>query len=243
MKSMIFLTILFLGIVVVSCAIGVRQIVEEHTFLAGAETATGTVTRSQVDSSGNAIEFCPVVEFTTRAGQPVAFENDICKSHPGEVQIGQKVQVYYDPQNPKNVQRKDANLLLQYGDMAGFPFLFGLLFLGITVLMDGMSWFAARRRHKKQAAGSGYMQQYINRANSDAVRLAQEQGRKAQAGELKPKLEEPRRPQGQVNPPDGESEASLLAQEERLKAQTERLKAQEAELQRKIEERRRQKGQ
>src|SRR5260221_235404 len=188
MKSMLVITILFIGIMIVSLAIGVRQVAEEHTFLAGAETATGTVTRSQVDSSGNAIEFCPIVEFTTQAGQHVNFENDICESHPGQVQIGQKVQVYYDPQNPKNVQRRDGNLLLQYGDIAGFPFLFALLFLGITVLMDGMTWLAARRRRKKQAAGSGY-NQYITQANSEAVRMAQEQGRKSQAGELKPKIE------------------------------------------------------
>src|SRR5258708_6778760 len=131
MKSMIFITVLFLGIALVSCAIGVYQIAQEHAFLAGAESATGTVTRSQVDSSGNAAVFCPIVEFTTRAGEPAAYESDLCKSHPGQVQIGQKVQVYYDPQNPKNVQRNDGNLLLQYGDFAGFPFLFALLCLAI----------------------------------------------------------------------------------------------------------------
>jgi hypothetical protein len=59
------ITILFRGIFVVSIGVGAVQVLQEQAFLSKAEVVTGTIIGSQVDSSGNAVVFCPIIDFTT----------------------------------------------------------------------------------------------------------------------------------------------------------------------------------
>jgi hypothetical protein len=79
---------------------------QEQNFLSKSEEATGKVTDFDLSTdsdSGNS--FCPVIEFTTKSGQPVEYHGNVCSSPPG-YKIGAAVDVVYDPQNPENVQMK-----------------------------------------------------------------------------------------------------------------------------------------
>ncbi len=215
MKVTLIIGILFCGVFVVSVGVGVVQFVHEQAFLSKAELVTGTITGNQVDSSGNRVEFCPIIEFTTKAGEPVSYEGAICANHPDQIQVGQQVQVYYDPQNTNNIQTSRGSLFSQYADTAGFPFFFGLLFLVIAAIMIAVVVWGTVSEHQKARQTAAYM-----------------------GGS-----QDWREQRSQPTMGTGETEASLLAQEERLKAQQEQLKAMDEELKRKIEGRRRQQGQ
>jgi hypothetical protein len=149
---------------------------------------TGTITANQVDSSGKAVIFCPIIDFTTKAGEPVTYEGGDCVSHPNQIQIGQQVQVYYDPQNTKNIQTGQGSLFVQYANAAGFPFFFGCLFLVMGLGMIVVALGLAARQHKLEAA-------FEADAKQRAERMEQ----------MRPLAEGA-----------GESGASLLAQEEKL---------------------------
>ena len=76
----------------------------EQTFLSSAEKATGTVTDfnlSSSDDGGNS--YCPVIDFTTAGGEPVKYFANVCSSPPS-YEIGEEVEVVYDPQDIKHVQ-------------------------------------------------------------------------------------------------------------------------------------------
>jgi hypothetical protein len=68
------------------------------------ETATGVVTRLEesTTSEGYCCVYSPVVEFEAN-GQTYTFENDTASSQP-DYQIGAKVSVLYDPEDPNTAQ-------------------------------------------------------------------------------------------------------------------------------------------
>jgi len=76
----------------------------EQSFLSRAQTATGTVVDLDLsnDSNGSS-SFCPVIEFTTQAGEPVRYYGNVC-SNPPSYNVGEPVEVVYDPQDIKHVQ-------------------------------------------------------------------------------------------------------------------------------------------
>ena len=83
-----------------------------RVFLSSTEIATGTVVDfnlSSSDDGGSA--YCPVIDFTTNAGEPVKYYANVCSSPPS-YEIGEQVEVLYDPQNIKRVQLK--NFWAQY---------------------------------------------------------------------------------------------------------------------------------
>ena len=77
---------------------------KEQSFLARAETVTGTVVDLDLSSSSdNGSAYCPVIEFDTKAGEPVRYYGNVC-SNPPSYDIGDQVDVLYDPQNIRTVQ-------------------------------------------------------------------------------------------------------------------------------------------
>jgi len=76
----------------------------EASFLNTAEKATGTVTDFNLSSSDDGgSSYCPVIDFTTSANEPVKYFANVCASPPA-YEIGEKVDVLYDPQDIKHVQ-------------------------------------------------------------------------------------------------------------------------------------------
>ena len=75
----------------------------EATFLKTAEGVTGTVVdldySSSSDGSGS---YCPVIDFDTKAGEPVRFYGNVCSAPPA-YDIGDRVDVIYDPANIRHV--------------------------------------------------------------------------------------------------------------------------------------------
>ena len=207
--GMLIFYLAYVAVGVISFGVAVKTFLDERAFLARADLVTGTIASYRVDSSGNAVVFCPVIKFTTEAGKPISYEGEACQNHPDQIQIGQPVQVYYDPQDTRHIELKSG---FQYGG-AAFAVLFGVIFLFAGALIFVRNWVVDARRKRAASAIT---------------------------------IQPPARPSAYMPPPTSsvsDSEAGLLAQEASLKAQTEKLKAAEAELQRKIEEKRRQKGQ
>jgi hypothetical protein len=94
----------FGGLGVLMLAIAGYLYVKEQGFLTRAQTATGTVVDLDLSSGGdNTSSFCPVIEFTTKAGEPVRYYGNVC-SNPPSYDIGEQVEVLYDPQDIRKVQ-------------------------------------------------------------------------------------------------------------------------------------------
>jgi len=72
-----------------------------------AELVTGTVTgfRISVDSEDNSETYCPQVRYRTRGGRDLTYDSNFCSSPPGH-DVGEQVQIYYDPEDPERAQVK-----------------------------------------------------------------------------------------------------------------------------------------
>jgi hypothetical protein len=68
------------------------------------ETTTGIVTKLEEssDSDGTCCTYSPVIEFRA-SGQTYTFESDNA-SYPPEYEVGQEVNILYNPQKPNNAQ-------------------------------------------------------------------------------------------------------------------------------------------
>jgi Protein of unknown function (DUF3592) len=137
------LSIMFAGLGIILLAIGAFLLIREKAFLSNDLLATATVTSlaSDLDSSGNPVK-CPVVNFTAANGQAVDYDaSDFC-ANPPRYQVGQTIQVLYDPQNPNNVQF--SGFVGEFGE--GFLF----TFLGLLFFLFGV-WIYFWARKMRQA--------------------------------------------------------------------------------------------
>ena len=75
----------------------------EQAFLNRAETVTGTVSGFETSESDDSTTYCPVIGFRTRGGESVQYRANVCSSPPS-FDVGEKVEVVYDPENIKHVQ-------------------------------------------------------------------------------------------------------------------------------------------
>jgi len=91
--------IIGIGMVIVAIVLAIN----EQKFISTATHVSGTVTDfvTGTDSKGNT-NYKPVVEFTTLDGQAYKYTSNI-SNNPPAYQVGQKVDIYYDPANPENV--------------------------------------------------------------------------------------------------------------------------------------------
>ena len=77
------------------------------SFRSNAELTTGTVSgfSTVTDSDDNSQTYCPIVQFSTETGQQVTYYSNTCNSPPAH-QVGDSVEIYYDPENPEKAQIK-----------------------------------------------------------------------------------------------------------------------------------------
>jgi hypothetical protein len=94
----------FGGIGLILLAIAGYLYTREQSFLSRAERVTGTVVDLDLSSGADSTSaYCPVIEFTTKAGEPVRYYGNVC-SNPPSYDIGAQVEVLYDPQDIQSVQ-------------------------------------------------------------------------------------------------------------------------------------------
>ncbi|MCE9646004.1 MAG: DUF3592 domain-containing protein [Chloroflexi bacterium] len=108
----------------------------EVSFLKTAETVTGRVVDLQYSSSSDGGgSYCPVIDFDTKAGEPVRYYGNVCTAPPA-YDIGDRVDVVYDPANIKHVAL-DSFWSKYLGafvlTVIGLPFLILGIWLGFQV--------------------------------------------------------------------------------------------------------------
>ena len=211
----------------VCLGLGVKNYFNERAFLAQAELDTGIITQYElhVRHDGKS-EYCPRIEFTDSTGEPVAVAGNECPTAPNKSKIGNKVQVYWDPNNPDAYEEKSA--------ITGFDGLIigliGAVFFGLFSFVPAVVQLLRWLRRAANPAAAGYGAAATAGLNNTMRQDAQRYHANQAARERS-------QPHG---PPPQPAAADPLAVEE---ARLARLKQQEAELQRKIDEHRQQKGQ
>lgn len=99
-----FTFLIFAGAGILLLAISGLLYLGEANFLSRAVPATGTVTDLERSSSSEGgYSYCPVIQFTSRDGQVVSYEGNVC-SDPPAYAIGDRVELVYDPEDPEHVQ-------------------------------------------------------------------------------------------------------------------------------------------
>jgi len=100
--------------------------------------ANGTVVDlvSRVFNPGSAAVYCPIVDFTTAAGQPVRFESQF-GTMPANYRVGQSIAVRYDPADP---QKAEVDSVTANWFVLGCTIAMGLLFLvmGLVFVVIGI---------------------------------------------------------------------------------------------------------
>ncbi|MCR4031309.1 MULTISPECIES: DUF3592 domain-containing protein [Flavobacterium] len=79
--------------------------VDKQAFLAKAETVQGTVTELIPKRSKESTTYSPVFSFTTKTGQTIMHHSSVSSSPPS-YDVGEKVEVFYDPENPNKAEIK-----------------------------------------------------------------------------------------------------------------------------------------
>jgi hypothetical protein len=138
-----------IGIVLLSVA-GVLTLINRD-FLADAERTEGVVvdlevrTRPRTSSQSSRPQrrtWYPIVEFTAPDGNPVVFESNV-GSNPPRHQVGDRVEVAYDPANPTDAR------LTGFTDTYLFPLIAGGLGLGFTAVGTPMFAFSMRSLRRR----------------------------------------------------------------------------------------------
>jgi hypothetical protein len=136
---------ILLGIGLVLILIGGVLYLVNAVFTSQAELVPGSVVSitKSVDPDYNSELYCPVVKYTTKAGQTLTIDSDVCSS-PADYAVGDQVQVYYNPGSPSQAQIRNfwsQNLEAVSMTGMGLPF----AFLGLIL------WLGTRRRKQAMA--------------------------------------------------------------------------------------------
>ncbi len=114
-----------------------------RSFVEQATRTEGTVVRLAESSSSDGTTYCPVFTFEDRSGNPHTVESSVSSSPPSHF-VGEKVAVFYDPDDPDRA-KIDSFIHLWLG-----PFVFGILaacaLVGGIILLTLVP-FVVRRLH------------------------------------------------------------------------------------------------
>lgn len=138
MGALILIGLLFVLIGLAILIGGAVSAVKQSRESARRVGATGTVVDlvKRVFNPGSAGVYCPVVEFTTAAGQAVRFESKF-GTMPATHQVGQTVAVLYEVADPQKAEVDSAtSRWLVPGCMMGMGL--GFLVLGGSMLVIGI---------------------------------------------------------------------------------------------------------
>lgn len=136
------------GIGIIMLGIGTFLLIHELAFLSHDLSANATVISlaRDVNSTGEPVQ-CPVLSFTTADGQTAYYEaSDFC-ANPPRYQVGQTIQVLYDPQNPKDAQFS--------GIVGEFGVAILLIFLGLAFFCFAVWIYFWARKMRRGAMEQG----------------------------------------------------------------------------------------
>jgi hypothetical protein len=160
------LGLLCVAIAVVCFAAGGINFAQQEAFFARAEPATGTISSYQLHVRNSGLsEYCPLIEFTTKAGESFSYLGADCLSAPNASQVGQHVQLYYDPKNPNDNRTRgfgDEYTGLTLGVVGGV--FFGALGVGGIVLGWGIAFLPGRLTAKSAADPAAQDEQHAARS-------------------------------------------------------------------------------
>ena len=138
MGALLLVGVLFVLIGIAVLISGAVAAVKQSRKAARGVAATGTVVDlvKQVFSPGSAGVYCPVVDFTTAAGQPVRFESQF-GTMPASHRVGQSIAIRYDPADP---QKAEVDSATANWFVPGCTIAMGLLFLvlGLVFVVIGI---------------------------------------------------------------------------------------------------------
>lgn len=133
MAKEILLSLIPLGVGLLFLVISILVSSSMRKFVSKAQQTQGTIvdmvlSRGSSSSSTNAsYTYAPVFEFRAISGQMIRVQESV-SSNPPQFQVGETVEVLYDPEDPQNARiNKWSNLYL-------FPTLFGVIGLLITAI-------------------------------------------------------------------------------------------------------------
>jgi hypothetical protein len=142
------------------------QFCSAGSLFARAEPATGTISSYQLHVRNSGLsEYCPLIEFTTKAGESFSYLGADCLSAPNASQVGQHVQLYYDPKNPNDNRTRgfgDEYTGLTLGVVGGV--FFGALGVGGIVLGWGIAFLPGRLTAKSAADPAAQDEQHAARS-------------------------------------------------------------------------------
>jgi CxxC motif-containing protein (DUF1111 family) len=119
---------------------------QETAFIANSQTAQGTVlqnvAKNTFSKTSQSVNYSPKVQFSTADGKNITFISNTSSS-PAEFQVGQTVEVLYNPGNPQNAQINSAV------DVFLTPIIFAIV--GGALILMGIS--SAINQAKRKAVG------------------------------------------------------------------------------------------
>jgi len=120
----------FTGLGLLLLAIAAIVYLVGSSFRSQAELTSGTVSgfSTVTDREDGSQTYCPFVKFTTGFAQEATYESQVCNSPPAH-QVGDQVQIYYDPENPESAQIKDF--------WSQYPVVTILSFIGLPFVLLG----------------------------------------------------------------------------------------------------------
>jgi len=145
--GLLLVGLLFLLIGLAVLISGIIAAVKQKGKIARGVPATGTVVDlvRKIFNPGSAGVYCPVVQFTTGAGQLIKFESGF-GTMPASHRVGQTIAVRYDPTNPQSAQVDSAS-----GNwfVPGCTIAMGLLFfaMGLVFVVIGIVVLASQPRN------------------------------------------------------------------------------------------------
>ena len=133
---------ILVGIGAVLILIGGVLYLINFIFTSQSDLVTGSVVSitKSLDEDYQSELLCPVVKYTTKAGQTLSYDSNICTS-PAAYAIGDQVEIYYNPGNPTQAQIKDFwSQNLEAVSMTG---------MGLPFIAIGLILLAGTRRRKQ----------------------------------------------------------------------------------------------
>ena len=226
---------LWIGLSLLMLVLGVGDSLKQRAFFAKAEQATATIIDYVPDRNPKVSDFCPELQFTTKAGQTIGFIGANCLPRADYSRVGQQEQIYYDPQDPRyTVQTRDNENggLFFFMAMSAFFSLFWLVPLVVALV------------RKLIATATPSAQPYAPPPNHERSSYTQSSGlndtmrQDAERYHANQLARERKEHAARPHPPQPGLADSVAAEEARLA----QLKQQADELQRQIDEHRRQRG-
>lgn len=123
--------LIFGGVGFLLAALALFFFIRTRIFINNSQLTQGTITQMVYSRDSESSGYTPVFRFRTLEGQDVEVSGNL-RSNPPQFQVGQTIDVLYDPENPQKARIKKWMNLYFVSALLGF---LGLVFGGIGIGM------------------------------------------------------------------------------------------------------------